>query len=523
MKRVPTPLLVGMLVVAGIVSVHAYQSHYGPSGLLYYDETKSYGGYTLFTTQRTGPAPDFKHNATYLIDMEGNVINTWPMPKYGYTIEKHAHFLDNGNLLRRISNSTWEHGWEESWPGTDPAASPTDVARLQELDWDGNIVYEIADTRPGYTHHHDFVKIWNRKLQAYTILSVASKNITHEQAIALGADPRKRDDYTSRPDGVVEFDLNGNVLWEWNISDHLVQDIDPTKANYGVVQDHPEKLDVNFGAGRRGDWIHTNSIDYNETLGQVVVNNSSNSEFYVIDHQGTFIPGDPAGSIAMAAGDAGDFLFRWGNPTVSDAGEGMSYTEEGGASDGDQQVFFSHDVQWIRPTAYAEGPALPGAGHLLIFDNGTRHLGTGYAYSALLEIDPYDGPMEAGVYVPQGEAGYRNILVYIGARRTSNQVVWFYASKDPASFWSRRISGLMRLPNGNTLATEGSWGQIIELTPDNEIVWEYKLPIVVNEGPKKILKDGDITSAFLAYRYSPDHPALRGRDLTPKGLLTNQD
>ena len=123
MKRVPTPLLVGMLVVAGIVSVHAYQSHYGPSGLLYYDEAKSYGGYTLFTTQRTGPAPDFTHNATYLIDMEGNVVNTWPLPKYGYTIEKHAHLLDNGNLLRRISNSTWEHGWEDSWPGTNPAAA----------------------------------------------------------------------------------------------------------------------------------------------------------------------------------------------------------------------------------------------------------------------------------------------------------------------------------------------------------------------------------------------------------------
>ena len=64
MKRVPTPLLVGMLVVAAIVSVHAYQSHYGPSGLIYYDKAKSSGGYTLFTPLRTGPAPDFAHNAT---------------------------------------------------------------------------------------------------------------------------------------------------------------------------------------------------------------------------------------------------------------------------------------------------------------------------------------------------------------------------------------------------------------------------------------------------------------------------
>ena len=113
--------------------------------------------------------------------------------------------------------------------------------------------------------------------------------------------------------------------------------------------------------------------------------------------------------------------------------------------------------------------------------------------------------------------------MYSGARRTSNQVVWFYAAKDPASFWSRNISGLSRLPNGNTLATVGAWGQIVELTPDNEIVWEYKLPLVVNEGPKKVLKDGDIAQAFLAYRYGPDHPALRGRALTPKGQLTDSD
>ena len=225
----------------------------------------------------------------------------------------------------------------------------------------------------------------------------------------------------------------------------------------------------------------------------------------------------------MAAGDAGDFLFRWGNPTVSDAGEEMSYTEEAGASDGDQQVFFSHNIQWIRPTAYAEGPALPGAGHMLIFDNGSRHLSTGYAYSSLLEIDPYDGAMEGGVYVPQGEAGYRNVRVYTSNRRLSNQVVWFYAPKDPASFWSRNISGLSRLPNGNTLATVGAWGQIIELTPDNEIVWEYKVPLSASDGPTKVLEDGDVTATFRAYRYGPDHPALKGKDLTPKGQLTDPD
>ncbi len=253
------------------------------------------------------------------------------------------------------------------------------------------------------------MKIFNKKLGANTILSVVSKDVTHEQAIARGADPKKRKDYTSNPDGVVEFDLKGNVIWEWNIFDHLVQDVDPAKANYGVIKDTPGRLDVNFGAGRTGDWIHINSLDYNETLGQLVVNNSTDSEFYIIDHQGTFISGDPAGSIAAAAGPKGDFLYRWGNPSIYDTGVPMSYSEARGASDGDQQAFFSHDVQWIRPTAYTGGPALPGAGHFLLFDNGSRHLATGYAYSAVLEINPYEGPMEKGVYVPQDKAGYKNV------------------------------------------------------------------------------------------------------------------
>jgi hypothetical protein len=197
----------------------------------------------------------------------------------------------------------------------------------------------------------------------------------------------------------------------------------------------------------------------------------------------------------------------------------MSYSEAEGASDGDQQVFFSHDIQWIRPNAYAGGPPLQGAGHFLIFDNGTRHLATGVAYSALLEINPYKGGMEKGVYIRQQDAGYKNVRTFTGNRRTSNQVVWFYASKDPASFWSRHISGLSRLPNGNTLVTAATWGQIFELTPQGEVVWEYKIPTTTERGAVKILQDGDVAQAFLAYRYGADYPGLKGRTLTPQGKL----
>ncbi len=57
-----------------------------------------------------------------------------------------------------------------------------------------------------------------------------------------------------------------------------------------VIWEHPERMDPNFDHGVNGslfgDWMHTSSFDYNEFLDQVVINTSTFSEFYVIDHGG---------------------------------------------------------------------------------------------------------------------------------------------------------------------------------------------------------------------------------------------
>ena len=223
---------------------------------------------------------------------------------------------------------------------------------------------------------------------------VVSKEMSHDDVIALGADPAKHENYDSRPDGIVEVDMDGNVIWEWNISDHLVQDYSPEYPNYGVVSEHPGKMDPNFGRGVTGDWIHINAFDYNEILDQVVISNSIFSEFYVVDHGATFIPGDSERSVELAAGDGGDFIFRWGNPCVYDSGECPRSINEGQSSvDGHQQVFRIHDIQWIRGKEVAPfGSDLPGTGNFLVFDNGNRRLGN--RFSQLVEINPYDGSME---------------------------------------------------------------------------------------------------------------------------------
>ena len=81
------------------------------------------------------------------------------------------------------------------------------------------------------------------------------------------------------PDGIVEVrpnldDGSAEVVWAWHFHDHIIRDRNPEAPNYGVVADHPERIDAHFpesyapvGQIRQ----HLNSIDYHPELDQVVV------------------------------------------------------------------------------------------------------------------------------------------------------------------------------------------------------------------------------------------------------------
>lgn len=507
-------ITVAALIVGSVLTVHAYEAFQGPTELIQYDPAKASPGYTFFSP--------FRGKNSYLIDMQGNVVHYWPYPEGWVTpgaeaIEKHARLLEDGMLLRAAVDRA--------------NRGRSSGAIYQLVNWEGEVVWEHDEERPGYTPHHDFRMIWNPELGERTLLYVAAREISHETAIALGVDPSLRDNYASQPDGVVEIDMDGNVIWEWNIADHVVQDIDASLPTYGVISEHPEKMDPNFANGVSGDWIHINSLDYNETLDHIVINNSTFSESYVIDHGATFVPGDPQRSIELAAGDAGDFVFRWGNPCVYDSGDCPTSIHEGQSStNGHQQVFFSHDIQWIREKEIGMGDDLPGAGNMLIFNNGTRQLGT--VYSSVIEFNPYDGAMEDGNYVSEVAAGYAPGPAGMGMgagapQLVSNQVVWTYRSAMPHSFFSSYIAGAQRLPNGNTLICSGARGHLFEVTPDGEVVWEYVNPVGDRTGDEygihTIMTDAaaDNTNAlFKCARYPLDYAGLEGRDLTPLGRIT---
>jgi len=466
-----------------------YESLQGPTELLFYNKDKAYNGYTLFSSR-----------GAWLIDMQGRVVHRW-------RVGTNPRLLDNGNLLDASKDD------------------PSGFKGFKELDWDGDIVWEYTETRAGYSPHHDWVRIFNKKLNAPTTLYIANKAVTSEQAIASGADPRKGPYRGVEMDAIVEIDMAGKVVWEWWFYDHLIQDIDPAKDNYvgpgRSIADYPGRLNVNLpGRPLKRDWLHCNSLDYNADLDQIVFN-SVQGEFYVIDHGATFVPGDPQAGIAKAAGPAGDFLYRFGDPARYARGDPPSIREDWTqATAGHKQIGGSHDIQWI-------GPGLPGAGHFLIFNNG-QYLYQRTNQSYIYEIDGFlDGRGQRSAnYVNPPDAGYETVRAHRDTHKPANQVsrqiVWTYGSKSNQGFFSHIGAGAQRLPNGNTLICSDTEGHFFEVTAEGELVWEYINPVTREHGTVKTMPDSIpmTNSAFRAYRYGPEHPALKGKDLTPKGTIT---
>jgi hypothetical protein len=470
----------------------------GATEVRYWDSTKAYNGYTLFAAS----------GKSYLIDMEGYIINQW-------NIGTNPRLLDNGNLLDATKSD------------------PSNFTGFAELDWNGNTVWSYTEQRKTtYFLHHDFTRIYNKKLKAYTTMYIANKNVTRAQALAAGANPANIADTVAQMDAIVEVDLSGNIVWEWWFFDHVIQDYDSTKANYvgkgKKISDYPGKININLaGVPLRKDWLHCNSIDYNDSLDQVVINCVA-GEFYIIDHGNTFIAGNPSASIAAAATYTGDFLYRFGDPARYGQGNppsiGTNWTT---STTGNKQIGGSHDVHWIKP-------GLPGAGNIQIFNNG-EYLFERTSQSYIFEVNPtynsqkvstsaYVNPPDAGYYTwiyPNNDAMKQNKFI-------SKQVVWIYCSKNDQSFFSTIGGSEQRLPNKNTLICSDTQGHLFEVTYGDtvnspQLVWEYINPITT-DGIKTIITDQYpmYNSVFRAYRYTATHPALQGKSLGRKATITGK-
>ncbi|MCP4424883.1 MAG: arylsulfotransferase (ASST) [Chloroflexi bacterium] len=356
--------------------------------------------------------------AAYLIDEEGNTVFTWSS---AYWPGNAVYLLENGNLLR--AGKTNSANFNTGGVG----------GIVEEISSDGTVVWSFEhDTAQGRLHH-DIELLPNGN-----VLMLAWERKTESEAIAAGCNPNLLSDGELWPDSIIEVDPNtNNIVWEWRVWDHLVQDYDANQANYGVVADHPELIDLNYrGAGTKpgsADWNHINAIDYNAEFDQILLSVRNFSEIWIIDHSAA--TAEAVGHSGGNSGMGGDLLYRWGNPQTYDYGDAN-----------DQQLFVQHDAQWI-PADY------PGAGNILVFNNGNGR--SDGDYSSVDEIAP-----------PVDETGNYN-----GYGPTSSE--WTYTADTPTDFYAANISGAQRLANGNTLICDGPNGYFFEVTEAGDLVWEY--------------------------------------------------
>ena len=386
----------------------------------------------------------------FLVNADGEVVASYSDDRLGFT-----QLLPDGSRLKNTNSysDTFQEGGGMR-------------GCLEEVGSDGSLKWRLGLSTDDYVQHHDMVKLPNGN-----VLTLVWENITTDQAIELGRTP----DFIAENgnfwfDGIIEINpMTAEIVWEWSARDHLVQEFDPGKPNYGVVADHPGKLDINaIHKNREGgvgdDWTHANALDYNPELDQIIFSSNYLSEVFIIDHSTT--PFEAQGSAGGHHGKGGDFLFRWGNS--ANYGRGTEET---------QQLFAQHDVHWIDP-------GLPGAGNIMVFNNGRF---PARPNTTVVEIAP---PLNEDGSYTLGEDGTYD----------ATDIVWEYAPTDDEQFFSFFISGAQRLPNGNTLVNKGAGARVREVTPDGDIVWEY----FYDEG------DGVPHALFRAYKYPADHPGIIG-------------
>jgi hypothetical protein len=485
------------------------------------NDPKAYQGYTLVF-------PLTSRN-TWLLDMQGRVVNKW---ESRYTAGQDAYLLENGNLLRSARLADGEAFFAGAGAG----------GRIQEFTWGGKLVWDFKFHNEKQTQHHGITPMPNGN-----VMLIVWERKTAREAIAAGVKPALAGRGEMLVDSLIEIKktgkTTGKIVWKWHIWDHLIQDHDKTRPNYGDVARRPERIDANFarrsvsgfawlfgggapkqdkdkpkdkakpakdkkkdgdleklkgigyvgaGGGKRfagflPDWTHVNAVSYNAKLDQIMLCPREFNEVWIIDHSTT--TAEAAGSKGGKYGKGGDLLYRWGNPRAYRAGTAK-----------DQRLFVQHDAHWIPP-------GLPGEGNLLVFNNGTGRPGAVHS-----TVDEIVLPVDArGRYERKP-----------GAAWGPKEATWSYAAPKKSDFYAIFMSGAQRLPNGNTLVATGFSGTIFEVTPKKEEVWKYLAPLEPGVGRGGFFFVGGWNAGaplFRAYRYGPKYKGLAGRELKPGKTL----
>jgi len=266
-------------------------------------------------------------------------------------------------------------------------------------------------------------------------------------------------------DRLIEVTPDGQIVWEWTAGEHIDE--------LGFAPDARAAIkaasDTNAARGSY-DWLHVNSATY---LGPNRWYDAGDERFAP---NNVMISSRQASLLAIVARD-GRIVWQLG-PDFS-ASEQLRKI---------RQIIGQHHAHLIPK-------GLPGAGHLLVFDNGGS---SGYGF--------------AGPIAPNGVGAFaRATSRVLEINPVTLELVWSYSAP---RFFSTNISGAQRLPNGNTLITEGAGGRVFEVTNDGAIVWEYMNPLFA--GPRS---SNDVYRAYrLPYEWIPQLTRPTETAVTPPAL-----
>ncbi len=392
----------------------------------FYSNAQDIDGYALYNGQNSSTA--------YLIDAEGDIAHSWSCP----TNANYAMALKpNGNIVRGAVNN-----------GNDINGAAVG-GRLQELDYNGDVVWDFTYSTSNVVSHHDLCLMPNGN-----VLLIAWEIVTEEDLEAIGLEDAE-DKKATHIIEVQQDGTGGEIVWEWHVIDHFVQDEDDTLPNYGVISENPQLLNINVatdsqgggpGGGGPTDWFHVNGIDYNPTLDQIVFSSRFLNEIFIIDHSTT--TEEASTHTGGNSGMGGDLLYRWGKPSNYDTA-------------GDQIISGPvHDARWILD-------GRPNAGYIQVFNNEG---GSGNSST----VDAIETPVSGFTYDRTP-----------GEQYTPASYSWRHECIGDADGQSASD----RMSNGNVFVNL-SQSFMYEATEDGDIVWQY------NSGSPK------------GFRYECDHPGI---------------
>lgn len=412
-----------------------------PTGVTIYNPEKCFNGYTLF--------PANEHGAT-LIDMNGGVVSFWK-DFQGFPNK----LLKGGYIMGSLGERNVLCGYQ-------------DQIDLVQIDWDGNIVWkfdkhefiEDPDEEPQWMarQHHDYQREGNPV--GYYVPGMECKVDSGNTLILThrNCHNKKMTDKKLHDDTIIEVDWEGNIIWEWKCHEHFDE--------YGFTNGAKNALyrDPNMTPAG-ADWMHINSIS---ALGPNKWYDAGDERFHP---DNIIFDGRETNILAIISKETGKIVWKLGpNYDESEA------TKKIGV------IIGQHHVHMIPK-------GLPGEGNILIFDNG------GWA--------GYDHPNQ---FTSTGnKAVRRDFSRVLEIDPTTMEIVWQFSPAEmghgmpfhASHFYSPFISSAQRLPNGNTLITEGSDGRLLEVTSDHELVWEYISPYWGKQMP--------INMIYRAYRYPYDY------------------